>query len=208
MTLEYLTVSHLSLKDLERLFSKITVHPDAQYNGTSCWLWCSTRDKYGYGRIRWWYPKRELVHRLVFAWLVEPLPRNSHKHEIDHLCRRPSCVNPIHLEVVPSRVNHQRGFSPDALNSRKTHCKRGHLLDGDNLSISPKGSRICRVCTNARIKAHLQTPKGRATQRRLERNRYTDPVKREAMNARRRRRYAQRKQNAPTTTRTRSLPPR
>lgn len=28
----------------------------------------------------------------------------------------------------------------------KTHCKRGHVLDSENLYVSPKGHRVCRVC--------------------------------------------------------------
>src|SRR3990167_11537472 len=31
-------------------------------------------------------------------------------------------------------------------NSKKTHCKRGHMLSGDNLAYKSNGSRRCRNC--------------------------------------------------------------
>lgn len=34
--------------------------------------------------------------------------------------------------------------------SRKTHCKYGHELSGDNLYVSPKGARSCRMCQRDR----------------------------------------------------------
>jgi recombination endonuclease VII len=33
-------------------------------------------------------------------------------------------------------------------------CRRGHVLAGDNLYVSPKGVRQCRTCTSAYRKAH------------------------------------------------------
>jgi hypothetical protein len=34
---------------------------------------------------------------------------------------------------------------------RKTHCKRGHELAGENLRIAPDGERVCRACDRIRI---------------------------------------------------------
>jgi hypothetical protein len=36
---------------------------------------------------------------------------------------------------------------------RKTHCKRGHLLSGDNLRIGPNGVRVCKACNAAAQRA-------------------------------------------------------
>ena len=36
---------------------------------------------------------------------------------------------------------------------RKTHCKHGHPLSGDNLRISPNGMRACRACNAAAQRA-------------------------------------------------------
>lgn len=35
----------------------------------------------------------------------------------------------------------------------ETHCKRGHLLSGDNLYVRPDGERNCRACKSANKRA-------------------------------------------------------
>jgi hypothetical protein len=35
-------------------------------------------------------------------------------------------------------------------NKFKTHCKRGHLLAGENLYVSPKRKRMCAACEKNR----------------------------------------------------------
>jgi hypothetical protein len=65
-------------------------------------------------------------------------------------------VKPGHLEPVTHKVNTLRGTAPTAVNAAKTHCLRGHALEGDNLvpfqlSI---GQRACRTCHNARQRAY------------------------------------------------------
>jgi len=90
-----------------------------------------------------------ITHRLMYAWLVEPLPFNSTKVELDHLCRNTCCCNSSHLELVPKRVNWERSVdSPTRINALKTHCKNGHLLAGENLEETKKGRR-CRTCHKA-----------------------------------------------------------
>lgn len=42
--------------------------------------------------------------------------------------------------------NIRRGISPSALNASKTHCKNGHEFSGDNLRVTPGGTRKCRRC--------------------------------------------------------------
>ncbi len=37
----------------------------------------------------------------------------------------------------------------DRKNRHKTHCLRGHLMDGDNLVINSRGNHVCRECFNA-----------------------------------------------------------
>ena len=47
--------------------------------------------------------------------------------------------------------------------ARKTHCKNGHPLSGDNLVInSTKGSRQCRVCQNASKARYAAKKRGSA----------------------------------------------
>lgn len=144
MALEYLTVEHLNTKELIRVFSQIQIRLDLQFNNTPCWLWIGGLEKEGYG-ITFWFKSQQRVHRLLFAWLVHPIPKGTKYGELDHLCRQRACCNPSHLEFVSSRINVLRGDGPPAKNARKTHCKRGHELNGDNL-IFRRGMRQCRTC--------------------------------------------------------------
>jgi hypothetical protein len=146
--IEYLTVSHLNTKDLIHLFSSITIHKDLHFNGSPCWIWCKGRTvTHGYGRVYYGLcRKSESAHRLMFAWLVHPLPRGKQLGELDHLCRRPSCCSPLHLEFVSGKENIYRGNGVAVINARKTHCKRDHPLSGSNLKIDSAGKRQCRIC--------------------------------------------------------------
>lgn len=83
------------------------------------------------------------VHRVVYGELFGEVPKGL---VIDHLCRNRACCNPSHLEVVTNSENVRRGNSPFMVNARKTHCKYGHALTGDNLYITPVGERRCRTC--------------------------------------------------------------
>jgi hypothetical protein len=70
---------------------------------------------------------------------------------LDHLCRNKACVNPAHLEPVTNRENVLRGVGLSAENARKTHCKRGHPLSGDNVVVSKGGrKRRCVACERLR----------------------------------------------------------
>lgn len=48
---------------------------------------------------------------------------------------------------IELRDNVLNGNCLAAKNARKTHCKRGHSLSGDNLKIATDGSRKCIKCT-------------------------------------------------------------
>lgn len=40
---------------------------------SGCWEWQGAKT-YGYGRVRWNGQSSRLVHRLVYEWLVGPVP--------------------------------------------------------------------------------------------------------------------------------------
>ena len=110
----------------------------------SCWLWTGKKD-YGYGRVGM-NGVSYRAHRLIYETIKGPIPEGM---VIDHLCRNHSCVNPDHLEPVTARENCVRGISPPSENSRKTHCKQGHPLSGENLyEYTYKGKlwRSCKTC--------------------------------------------------------------
>lgn len=77
-----------------------------------CLVWQGRIDPNGYGRIggRW-------VHRAVYELEIGPIPE---RHEIDHLCCNPPCVNPGHLDPVTRAEHVARTF-------RRLGADRKHL---------------------------------------------------------------------------------
>lgn len=85
---------------LERFEVKFRIADD----GSWCWIWHAASDKRGYGQF---FVDGRLVkaHRWSFEYHRYPIPDG---HELDHLCRRPACVNPDHLEPVTREENLRR----------------------------------------------------------------------------------------------------
>jgi hypothetical protein len=83
-----------------------------------------------------------------------------------HTCDTPSCVNVDHLFPGTQADNlADASRKGRIIGSRKgiviTHCKRGHLLSGDNVYVSPKtGSRGCQICRTLARKAFLKRSTG------------------------------------------------
>lgn len=125
---------------LTLFFRHVDVDPDG------CWLWRGYRNRDGNGYGLFWFDGR-LQPAIRFACKMVWGLRDD--EEPDHLCRVMACVNPWHLEPVTRRENLRRANSPAGLNARKTHCVRGHLLDGDNLLPAQRRGypiRVCRAC--------------------------------------------------------------
>ena len=103
----------------------------------------------GYGRVGL-QGRTRLAHRV--AWVAANGTDVPEGLTIDHLCRIRECVNPDHLEPVSSRVNTLRGKTLAAAQIQQTHCKNGHLLEGDNLLPADllRGKRQCRECNKER----------------------------------------------------------
>jgi hypothetical protein len=102
-----------------------------------CWLWTGAEAN-GYGR----FSLRGRVvpaHRFAYERLIGSVPEGL---TIDHLCRRPACVNPDHLEPVTGRENTQRGLRGRMV----TACVRGHPYTPENTRWKKNGTRQCRAC--------------------------------------------------------------
>lgn len=179
--IEFLTIPHLPRKKIALLFSKIQVD-----KVTGCWNWTAGLDDKGYGQTSYKSDKIA-AHRLMYAWLVEPLPKGNARHIpcLDHLvCDNPRCCNPAHLKLGPQRDNVLRGSGPCAKNARKSHCKRGHKLPDTG------NERRCRICHDMKSDEYYQNNREAVIERtgRTQRIRMNGP-RREELLAKKRERY-------------------
>lgn len=108
-------------------------------------MWVGGKTKRGYGQFQI-NKKRVLAHRWLYERWVGPIPEGL---ELDHLCRRPACVNPDHLEAVTHQENVARGLagtnSANNANRAKTHCPRDHEYTEENTRWY-RDMRYCREC--------------------------------------------------------------
>lgn len=125
----------------QRLLDKCSPEPMS-----GCWLWFGAHQPVGYGQM-WNGSRPEQAHRISYRIYRGPIPL---KLEIDHVCHERSCVNPDHLRAVTHAQNIATSNTLMGINARKTECKRGHPLAGDNLRIDVSGNRQCRICINLR----------------------------------------------------------
>jgi len=119
--------------ELERLIDRTVLGPTHPELGT-CWQFTGTTPPYG--RIA--KAQDSYTHRLGWKLLRGPIPEGK---ELHHRCGVYACWNPDHLVPVTHAENQSH--------LRKTHCKRGHLLSGDNLRIGPNGVRVCGCARRA-----------------------------------------------------------
>lgn len=128
------------------MLDRIAKHSIPEPN-SGCWLWAGALDGKGYS-LMYAQGKNRRAHRVSYEQQKGPIPDGL---EIDHLCRTRCCVNPDHLEAVTHAENIRRGdYSGNGKNRSwyvpPTHCKRGHLLNGENLHVNRKGARVCITC--------------------------------------------------------------
>jgi hypothetical protein len=121
-----------------RFFAKVVE------SAAGCWLWTASKTLDGYGSFSG-RPGGVTIRSHIWAYehLIGPVPAGL---QLDHLCRKRSCVNPWHLDPVTSRVNTLRGDTVQAVNACKERCKRGHPFTPENTYITKPGSRSCRIC--------------------------------------------------------------
>jgi hypothetical protein len=116
----------------------------------TCWLWTSTRNPFGYGRVYWRGRMNVRAHRLAWELTYGAIPEGRW---VLHSCDTPSCVRPDHLFLGDARTNvadmHAKGRGNPGGNKSKTHCPRGHAYTAENTAVY-NGKRSCRACRAAR----------------------------------------------------------
>lgn len=138
----------------ERFWSKVNKRgPKRKQMPTRCWVWTgairkgTNRQGYktgGYGTF-WLEGKNVLAHRAAWFFVKGAWPSG----QLDHRCRRRTCVRPSHLRRATAKENVLWGVSPPAQNAKKKVCNKGHSLSGDNLRINSQGRRVCVICVRA-----------------------------------------------------------
>lgn len=139
-----MSVSRRGVTDRERFEAKIVV--DVQ---TGCHEWVGQLDRHGYGRFG---AQRRDYYAHRFSWLLKYGSLPEIPLELDHLCRNPKCVNPLHLEAVTGRENKRRSsINVSTIHAHQTHCVNGHSFDELNTYIRrDNGARMCKTCGRLR----------------------------------------------------------
>lgn len=119
---------------IARFWSRVTKH-------LGCWEFDSYTEKTGYKTFT--YKTHHYGAHRVTLELTRGIPEGL---IVDHLCKNRACCNPDHLEAVTYYVNSVvRSTSNAAINARKTHCSKGHLLTAPNIFMR-QGRRTCKAC--------------------------------------------------------------
>jgi hypothetical protein len=150
----------------ERFWEKVDKSgPNPDY--PDCWEWTGyVVKKYGHFAVKQDGVNRKLGAH-VYSWQKANGKRVPEGREVCHTCNNPPCVRPDHLEAE-TRSHNQR-YSVTHGNhkeSRKTHCKHGHLYDEENTihRISKHTGFVTRDCKTC----HKRWKKERLARRREE----------------------------------------
>jgi hypothetical protein len=118
-----------------------------------CHLWTAFVDRDGYGKFQ-----GRGAHRWYYEMIVGLVPAGF---ELDHLCRKRSCVNPDHLEVVTHKVNMNRGIWPNGRGDSSGGGRKvdpafflcGHPRTPENTHANgAKGKGRCAKCNYTYVK--------------------------------------------------------
>lgn len=139
----------------ERFWAKVDKNgplPELRPDLGECWLWTANTSPKGYGQIK---VDGRLIgaHVVGYELTIGPVPEGL---ELDHLCRRTTCVRGAHLDPVTHAENLRRSTSGDHVKARAeliTECPQQHPYDEANTRIGADGRRKCRACGRDKARA-------------------------------------------------------
>lgn len=98
--------SILTDSEIERCEKIIQRH---SHSSAHCRLWTGTKDKDGYGVIRFQFRGKRVkvrVHRLSFY--IHSSFSDVRLHNVSHLCHKRNCIRYEHLSLEPISINNKR----------------------------------------------------------------------------------------------------
>lgn len=120
---------------------------NVEFSVTGCWLWKGKCGDWGYGSTCY-RGKNKILHRQFYK--VVHGVKLDRWQLVMHKCDTPNCINPGHLTIgTPGQNVKDAADKGRHHNARKTECKRGHPLTGDNLQVWD-GLRRCVICQRGR----------------------------------------------------------
>lgn len=136
-----------------RFWSRVNTGDEA-----GCWLWTGARhtDR-GRTRGRFYANYKTYTASAVATVLAHGARPNGAEHL--HSCDNPLCCNPAHLRWG-SHAENMAEMAARGRGTRKSHCKYGHPLSGDNVRLLKRGNRECRACQDRRKQEYLKRING------------------------------------------------
>lgn len=124
-------------KLIGRILAKVKV------SETGCMLYTGAINSGGYACVK--VMGKQFYAHLVYFTLMKGMIPEGMQH--DHLCEVRHCINPDHIKQATPRENTLRSRTGiTAINSKKTHCKRGHEFSLENTRLLKTGHRECKIC--------------------------------------------------------------
>ena len=103
-----------------------------------CWDWIGLpRNKNTTRGVFYYKYKHYSAYKFIYEQIYGSVPDGL---TLDHLCGRPVCVNPKHLEAVTQAENVRR------YNEKITHCPRGHEYKNIPKWAAKRNRKYCNPC--------------------------------------------------------------